>query len=321
MHRQRLMKGPITRPVPAAVIVLGLLFGSLVSLAHAERPISIEPSATATVHRNIEYRSKETGELLPFANLLDVYVPQGRQEYPVILLIHGGAWIAGDKTLDFIPIVAKKFAEQGFGVVAANYRLSPLVRHPAHIQDVAKAVAWTVKNMPGYGGRKDEVLLVGHSAGGHLVTLATTDTQYLRAVGVAPEVIRGVVSVSGVYQISDLTLNGVAPSLGLTAATAVNASPFALAFGSDSNVWQQASPITHIRKGLPPFLLITASYDLPLLAPMAQAFHAKLKENGVETNLINAAGRGHATNFWRMAVDDDATFKSIMEFLKAQSGL
>lgn len=278
-----------------------------------------EPTGLVTVHRNLKYRPREPGELLPIGNLLDVYLPKSKTDFPVILLIHGGAWVAGDKSLDFIPLVARRFAQQGFGVVAANYRLSPLVRHPAHIEDVAKALAWTVNNIARYGGRANTILLVGHSAGGHLVSLAITDTQFIRREGVSPDVIRAVVGVSGVYQVSDLTVNAIAPGLRLASHAAVVVSPFALAFGTDAEVWRQASPQSHVQNGLPPFLLVTAKYDLPTLTGMAENFHAELKAHDVETQWLQAPWRGHATNFWQMARADDATFRAVVDFLKAHS--
>src|SRR5207237_768975 len=103
--------------------------------------------------------------------------------------------------------VGKCLARQGIGAVLINYRLSPAVKHPEHIKDVARAFAWTVKHTVGYGGNPDELFLCGHSAGGHLVSLLATETSYLTNEGVPISAIKGVIPVSGVYRIPSFDLN------------------------------------------------------------------------------------------------------------------
>src|SRR5581483_3044471 len=78
---------------------------------------------------------------------LDVFRPEGRLNAPVLLLVHGGSWMFGDK--DFHGLyrdVAVSFAQQGLVVVSANYRLVPWARHPQQVKDVARAFAWTRRN-------------------------------------------------------------------------------------------------------------------------------------------------------------------------------
>src|SRR4051812_11551880 len=99
---------------------------------------------------------------------LDVFAPKGEkgERFPVVILVHGGTWLFGDK--DFFGIyrnAGKNLAKNGIVTVVTNYRLSPLVRHPEHAKDVARAYAWVVKNIDKYGGDPDRVVLAGHSAG------------------------------------------------------------------------------------------------------------------------------------------------------------
>jgi acetyl esterase/lipase len=298
---------------PGLVVAVALLFLFLLPAIEAR---AAKPAVT--IVRNVEYRTKVSGELLPFGNCLDIYHRENQKDAPVIVLVHGGAWVGGDKLLDFIPAVASRFVEQGFCVVAPNYRLSPLVQHPAHVQDLAQAIQWTARNISPYGGRAKRFFLVRHSAGGHLVSLAATDEQYLKAVGVSPKQIQAVVSISGVYQIADLTLNKVAPQLNLSAAAAVKSSPFAIAFGANAETWRNASPQSYLRPGLPPFLLVTADPDLPTLAEMASDFHKGQQRHGVTSQLIETSWRGHAANFWRMGLPGDSTFTAVVNFLNTQ---
>ena len=77
---------------------------------------------------------------------LDVYTPKGLKDFPVVFFIHGGTWSSGDRKM--YGNMGQMFARQGIGVVVISYRLSPAVTHPAHIEDVARAFAWTAERRP-----------------------------------------------------------------------------------------------------------------------------------------------------------------------------
>lgn len=265
------------------------------------------PGKTVAVKEraNLAYRDLEKGELLPIGNLLDLYLPSKAKGFPVVVLVHGGAWVGGDKRLDFIPAVARCFAGQGIGVVVPNYRLSPLFQHPAHIRDLAKALAWTQKHIPEYGGRADQLFLLGHSAGGHLVSLLATDTRYLKQEGLSRQDIKGVIAISGVYQVSDVTLNSLLKNAQLQVAVAVTANPFTSVFGKDTEAAKQASPVTHVREGLPPFLIVHADEELPTLAEMAERFHSALKAKKCAAQLLKVPQRNHGTVLWKATKPND----------------
>ena len=137
-------------------------------------------------------------------------------------------------------------------MVIISYRLSPKVQHPAHIQDVAKAFAWTCRTSSKHGGNGGQIVCCGHSAGGHLVSLLATDESYLKAEKRSFADIKGVVSMSGVY-------------------TILPAGLLATAFGKDAEVCKKASPIFNVGdKKHPPFLIVYADGDFLPLGPMAQ---------------------------------------------------
>jgi acetyl esterase/lipase len=81
---------------------------------------------------------------------LDLYLPAGAKGFPVLLFVHGGAWLHGDKDFGFgfYGSLAKVYARQGVGVAVTNYRLSPEVKHPEHVKDVARAVTHARKGLP-----------------------------------------------------------------------------------------------------------------------------------------------------------------------------
>src|SRR5262249_37999874 len=141
---------------------------------------------------------------------LDLFLPRGRKDFPVLFFVHGGAWLRGDKGfLGIYSALGTFFARHGVGVAVTNYRLSPAVKHPEHVKDVARAFAWTVRNIARYGGRPDQVFVCGHSAGAHLVALLVTDESYLKQEGLTAQAVRGAIPLSGIYRLPEKLLPAV----------------------------------------------------------------------------------------------------------------
>ena len=236
--------------------------------------------------QNLVYHPLADGEdATKNKNKLDVDLPQGVRNFPVIFFIHGGAWVFGDKNeFGLYHNLANYWARRGIGVVVANYRLSPGVKHPAHIQDVAKAFAWTKTHIAEYGGDVRQLFVSGQSAGGHLVSLLATDDSYLNAEGLKAADIHGVLTLSGVY---GLPARFAAP--GLSGAGGAGGKPgrvpFASVFGSDPKMLRDAAPVNHIHAGLPPFLVLYAQNDPKILRDMAAEFDAVLKRRGKVSSL------------------------------------
>jgi acetyl esterase/lipase len=315
---------PISRWLSSSAFATSAAFTAFAMMTAATARADDAPATKSSVartfavkeHKNVVYRGLERGEFLPIANLLDLYLPSEGKDFPVLVLVHGGAWVGGDKRLDFIPEVARCFARQGIGVVAPNYRLSPFFQHPAHIRDVAKAVAWTKKHISEYGGRTDQIFLLGHSAGGHLVSLLATDESHLKDVGLRKQDIKGVITISGVYQVSDVALKSVIKNAHVKLDISVTANPFTSVFGKDLNVAKQASPMTHVRDGLPPFLIIRAGGELPTLSEMAEQFHSALKAKKCDVQLLKVTERNHGTVLWKATRPDDRVVVATVTFIK-----
>jgi acetyl esterase/lipase len=310
------MQSPSTvrRFLPFAPWVLGAAVVACAAPAQAAEP---GKPAAVKVHKNVPYRPADVGEVIPLGRLVDLYVPEDVQDFPTIVLEHGGAWVAGSKILDRIPDVARCLARQGIGVVAANYRLAPWVQHPTQVQDVAAAVAWAHKHIAEYGGDPDRIFLLGHSAGGHLVSLLAADDQYLRKVGLGREHIKGVVSVSGVYQVTDVVCKLMVEAW-QTLVEIEAANPFALVFGSDADVARQASPLTHVCDKLPPFLVVYAERDLPTLGEMAVKFDAALRAKKCDVRLMKVADRNHISVFTRSREAEDPVARAVVEFVRKE---
>ncbi len=280
----------------------GILTGVLLIAAGAAQgsePAKAEPkSYEVKAHRDLTYcdipRDPDLGR-----HQLDVYVPKGLTKCPVLFFVHGGAWTIASKD-DVLGIygygtIGKCLAEHGLVVVMTNYRLSPHVQHPEHIKDVARAFAWTCRNSADYGGDPDRIIVAGHSAGGHLVSLLATDPAYLKAEGRSPKDIQAVIGISGVYRLQDLDLKQLIGEPGKWKDLPDCVNPITSVFGTDPEVLKQASPITHVGPGLPPFLLINGGLDYGTLRTMAKDFAKELKANCCDVQTKSLPWRTHET--------------------------
>jgi acetyl esterase/lipase len=232
---------------------------------------------------------------------LDLYLPKDLKSFPVLFFVHGGAWIHGDKNFfGLYSRLAERFARHGIGVVVTNYRLTPKVMHPGHIKDVARAFAWTCKNIGKYGGNTEQLFVCGHSAGGHLVALLATDDSYLKAEDVKPTAIKGVIPVSGVLEVSDQLFPAV--------------------FGKDPKVCKAASPLSHVREGLPPFLVLYADSDFPVCATTSKEFYDALKEKKCEAEALELKNRNHMSILTKVRDKDDPAGEAIEKFIRKRTG-
>src|SRR4051812_4543175 len=144
---------------------LAVVFG-VASVAQAQRPQAKVPEGTK-VHRDLEY-VKGGHE----RQRLDLYVPERADNpLPVIVWVHGGAWLAGSKEGGgpALPFVGK-----GYAVASVNYRLSQHATFPAQIEDCKAAIRWLRAHAETYHLDPDHIGVWGASAGGHLVALLGT---------------------------------------------------------------------------------------------------------------------------------------------------
>lgn len=151
-------------------------------------------------------------------NVLDIYRPRGVEgKLPVIINVHGGGWVYGDK--EVYQYYCLSLARRGFAVVNFTYRLAPDYIFPSSMEDTDLAVRFALSHAEEYGFDLDNVFLVGDSAGAHMVcmyTLMCTDKTYSReSVGIVPPdgfVPKAVVLNCGIYDIAEM-LKGTGPSI------------------------------------------------------------------------------------------------------------
>jgi acetyl esterase/lipase len=282
-----------------------VLLSSLLSLALAASPTPAPAPQPRIIQTEVDYVEGEGAD--PIKNTLDIFQPEGQQGLPVLLFFHGGVWQRGDKA-DYTN-VGQALARRGILTLVVNYRLTPTVQHPGHVQDAARATAWALENVERFGGRKDRVFLSGHSAGGHLVTLLLFDPSYLKAVGHAPEELAGVIALSGVF---DLTR-----PIDDTPEGGFEAFIFP-PFGRDKAVRMEASPVSHLHAVRPPLLVLLAGEDYKDMRQQSRDFVAALKARKLPVSFLTVPGRGHFELVQQIGSDKDPTTEHLVRFISGK---
>lgn len=275
------------------------------SLLRSSRTADVVPPTDLRVAADIIYDG--ASEPLPRdLNCLDVYYTESGKDRPVVVFFHGGAWRRGSKRHGWPK--SELFTSQGVVFVAPNYRLSPTVKHPAHVQDAAKAVAWAKAHAAEFGGDTSKLFLCGHSAGGHLAALLATDERYLRAEGL------GLADLTGVILIDAAGLD--LPTILDRGSATVSWWVYYDAFGNETPGWVDASPITHVSddKPLPPTLLIHSGGLLTNLAD-SKAFQAALDAAGATTELVYNEQKNHFTIYLDLGEPNDPATEAIFRFI------
>jgi len=191
---------------------------------------------------------------------LDIYYPENTQDFITVVWFHGGGITAGNK---FIP---DKWKNKGIAVVAVNYRLNPRVNCPAYIDDAAAAVAWAFKNIKGYGGDPDKIVVSGHSAGGYLASMIGLDKKWLANYGVDADDIAMLIPFSG-HAITHMTIR---KERGIP---------------DTQPVVDEFAPLYYVRPDVPPLVLITGDRELEMLG--------RYEENAYLMRMMKVAGHQH----------------------------
>lgn len=266
--------------------------GSANSLAEAVEQLNtpqgakaLVESARAEVFTNLAY-VKDGHE----RQRLDLYVPgNARKPMPLVCFIHGGGWRNGNKKVsNALPLLT-----QGYALAGIGYRLSDAAQFPAQIEDCKAAIRWLRANAVKYGIDPDRIGVWGPSAGGHLSALLGTsgDVRELEGKLGVTGVSSRVQAVCDFYGPTDFLLGDVGGDRNNPKG------PVALMLGGPApqrpEVARRASPANWISPDDPPFLIFQGGRDRTVPPVQSQEFARKLKEAGIEAELVEFPDAEH----------------------------
>jgi len=226
---------------------------------------------------------------------LDVFYPEGVDDFPTIVWFHGGGLRNGQRQSG--EIVAERFVPEGIAVVTVSYRFSPEVEHPVYIEDAAAAIAWTFKNISKYGGDPDKILLSGHSAGGYLTLMTGMDPRYLAN-----------------HDISNMSLAGLMPISGQTITHSTIRGECEIPEGTQ--FIDEYAPLYYANQVGPPCLSICGSDDLPLRCAENIYLVEVQKEAGNSSiTYLEVEDHDHSTIFEKINDPGDEVAEAMSEYI------
>ena len=206
----------------------------------------------------------------------DVYLPRSTvQNAPVLFMVHGGGWYRGDKAMR--SVVANKVAHwvpRRYVFISTNYRMLPQAGPAEQAEDIARAVAVAQRNAASWGGDASKFILMGHSAGAHLVALMTAAPERARR--------QGVTSWLGSILLDSASLDVVQTMEGR------HLPLHDRAFGSDPDYWRRASPYHRLAADAVPMLAV-CSNQRKSACRQASHFAEKAASMGIRVQVLQQA--------------------------------
>jgi len=276
--------------VPAILLAAGLAVSASFGQPRTNQPadrFALPPAVK--VQKDLEY-----GRANNRALLLDLYLPENHDKpLPLIIWIHGGAWMAGSKD---DPSPALQFTREGYALAHVGYRLSQEAKFPAQIQDCKAAVRWLRANTAKYNLDPNRFVAWGGSAGGHLVALLGTTRGVAELEGDDNDLkessrVQAVVDWCGPTDFlhigdaeSDIAHNGPdSPGSRLIGGPLLD----------NKDRASKASPVAYVSKDAPPFLIMHGDRDRTVPFSQSELLYAALKKAGVDATLVPVKGAGH----------------------------
>ncbi len=251
-------------------------------LAHVSNQYRIVPNVVYHVASNHE-------------NKLDLYLPVNPSgPTPVLMMIHGGGWVQGTKEGQVLRALA--YLEMGWAVVNVTYRLVQVSRAPAAVEDCLCALQWIARNAERYDFDTSRIVTSGNSAGGHL---ALTSGMIPPSTGLGRECVSG--SFAGPPAIPSVEVAAIINWYGITDVADLVEGPNTKGYAvqwlgglqNQAEIASLVSPLTYVRRELPPVLTIHGDADPIVPYQHAVRLHAALDDAGVPNTLHTVPGGSH----------------------------
>ena len=265
----------------------------------AEENTSISPFASSP---QVEVRGDISFLTSARPEKLDLYLPKSRkagEKSPAVLLIHGGGWKEGDKRQAREIEFGMTLAKNGFVAASINYALRSDGKFPLNLQDCKNGVRYLRAHADELGIDPNRISVMGGSAGGHLALLVayTADQSNLAPSQPYPGVSDKVSSVVDFYGISNLATRKETDPNGKPLKIEPLDSTTQSIFGSTPQDWKKASPVTYVKRDVPPTLILHGKKDTTVDSDQSQELADTLKKAGATYEIIWLPNAPHSFSF------------------------
>lgn len=297
--------------------VVGILFLGLTASLSAKKDKAPGPHENYGARAEIVIYDVPYVESMPDNKklMLDIYSNPHQGTWPVAVMVHGGAWYLGDKSMDNKVYICKVLANNGYVVFNINYRLAPGTKIGKQAEDVMAAVIWVKENAHSHGGDPDRIGLMGGSAGGHLAALTAwaSDDPWFTPTGNPKSKYDSDVVVAALYY-PVIDFDRTMKDVGKTMAPLSHS----LFVGKTGKAYREAmlhlSPMNHMDASVPPTIFLTGDADSLKLYPQSVEYTQKLKDLGVDAKLYTAPGKDHGFTWKYWEPESVQSAKEIVEF-------
>lgn len=217
---------------------------------------------------------------------------------PVVLYVHGGGWVKGSRKKVYR--LPEWLTSRGYMLVAIDYRKVPKTSIDGQVKDVSAAIRWVRSRIRRYGGDPKRIVIMGHSAGAHLVSMVAAKNTGGSLRGVIPNDVQA-------YDV--VAYAGLRGSLGY---------PYANAFGSNPRNWVRWSPATWARKtsGLPPHLVMYSGSQRERRRSISIGYANLLKSRGTRVSIFHGGRYSHGSIARKLGTSGDPATKAVEKFLR-----
>jgi acetyl esterase/lipase len=277
-----------------AIRILILISIFFISIGHLSAKIKVEKDLNYTSETDVRRQ------------LNIFHSTKAKELKDVIIFIHGGSWSSGDK--DTYWWMGRNLAHMGIVAVNINYRLAPDAKYQDMALDCANATKWVVEHIAEYGGNKDRIFLMGHSAGGHLAELINSDPSYFTKAGIKNPV-KGVILDDAFGLDMEQYMSKSEKD--------DNFNNFTRTFSEDPKVWASASPLHYVQNINNQHLIFYGAKTYPSIQIQSALLNKTLLANSIKSEMHIIKNKKHVGMITQMILGSNQLYGYIRDFLKS----
>ena len=200
----------------------------------------------------------------------------------------------------------RRLSRKGKVVVIINYQLHPHAKITQMIKECATAVKWVYDNIETYGGLKTKLYVSGHSAGGHLAALLSTQDDWFDSLSISNPIIGCILIDAFALDMHDyLEKRDYSPK-----------NTFFTTFSQSEDVWKSRSPINHVSASTPPTLIYTGGKTYGSILKGGKAYHNKLLGHGVSSKYTEIPKKKHIPMMFQLYKRKNPLYDEFVQFME-----